>query len=98
MVRSNDSELSDLVDSMIEWLPDIDGNPSNQQQSLEDVNKDIAINAITKSLMDIESATASYNSPPAYPMHNVANVNTQSGQQVSSFFFKTNLVVLKYNF
>lgn len=78
----NDKELLDLVDNLIDSFPDYQSNmlnTSTQQQNQEDINKDIAINAITKSLMDIESSTA-YNSPPAYPLHNVNN--SQSNQQV----------------
>lgn len=78
---------------MIDLLPEYQGNmlsgiipetstnisAPTQPQSQEDINKDMAINAITKSLMQIES-TAFSSSPPAYSMHNVNN--TQSGQQV----------------
>lgn len=87
-----DTELSDIVNSVIDLLPEYQGNSFSgiltetsssmstptQPQSQEDINKDMAINAITKSLMQIES-TAYSSSPPAYSMH---NVNTQSGQQV----------------
>lgn len=75
-----DNELSELMDIMIDLLPEYQGNmmAAPNQPIQEDVNKDIAINAITKQLMDIENTT--FNSPPAYPMHNVNN--TQSNQQV----------------
>lgn len=89
----NDTELSDLVDSVIDLLPvhyqgavllpetSSSMSTPNQPQNQEDINKDMAINAITKSLMQIESTGVFNNSPPAYSMHNVNN--TQSGQQVS---------------
>lgn len=80
----NDTELSDLVNSVIDLLPEYQGNmlssilpetsssqPSQQPQNQEEM----AINAITKSLMQIESTGAFNSSPPAYSMH---NVNTQS--------------------
>lgn len=88
----NDTELSDIVNIAIDLLPDYQGtmllpetsssmSTPNQPQNQEDINKDIAINAITKSLMQIESTGVFNSSPPAYSMHNVNN--TQSGQQVS---------------
>lgn len=92
----NDTELSDIVNIAIDLLPDYQGtmllpetsssmSTPNQPQNQEDINKDIAINAITKSLMQIESTGVFNNSPPAYSMHNVNN--TQSGQQVSFHSF-----------
>lgn len=81
-----DTELSDIVNSVIDLLPDYQGTnmlsnilpetsssqPSQQPQNQEEM----AINAITKSLMQIESQTGAFNSsPPAYSMH---NVNTTS--------------------
>lgn len=91
-----DTELSDIVNSVIDLLPEnyqssnmLGGilpessslSTPSQPQNQEDINKDMAINAITKSLMQIESTGAFNSSPPAYSMH---NVNTQSGQQVRS--------------
>lgn len=94
-----DTELSDIVNSVIDLLPEYQGSnmlggilpessstmstPSSQPQNQEDINKDMAINAITKSLMQIESTGAFNNSPPAYSMH---NVNTQPSQSVSLTF------------
>lgn len=86
---AGDPELSDLVNSVIDWLPEDQGNiltsilpetsssiqPSQQPQN----QKEMAIDAITKSLMQIESSGAFNSSPPAYSMH---NVNTSS--QVSA--------------
>ncbi|XP_055299540.1 putative uncharacterized protein DDB_G0271606 isoform X25 [Sitodiplosis mosellana] len=80
-----DTELSDIVNSVIDMFPEYQGNllsgilnpesspsqPSQQPQNQEEM----AINAITKSLMQIESTGAFNSSPPAYSMH---NVNTQS--------------------
>lgn len=79
-----DTELSDIVNSVIDLLPEYQGNllsgilpessssqPSQQPQNQEEM----AINAITKSLMQIESTGVFNSSPPAYSMH---NVNTQS--------------------
>lgn len=85
-----DTELSDIVNSVIDLLPEYQGTnllsgilpetsssqPSQQPQNQEEM----AINAITKSLMQIESTGAFNSSPPAYSMH---NVNTSS--QVSVF-------------
>lgn len=82
---AGDPELSDLVNSVIDWLPEVQGNiltsimpetsssiqPSEQPQN----QKEMAIDAITKSLMQIESSGAFNSSPPAYSMH---NVNTSS--------------------
>lgn len=79
-----DTELSDIVNSVIDLLPEYQGNmlsgilpeSSSTQQSQQPQNQEeMAINAITKSLMQIESTGAFNNSPPAYSMH---NVNTQS--------------------
>lgn len=86
----SDAELSDIVNSVIDLLPDYQVTESSsnlsvpsQPQNQEDINKDMAINAITKSLMQIESTGAFNSSPPAYSM---PNVNTQSGQSVSFCF------------
>lgn len=80
-----DAELADIVNSVIDLLPEYPGNnmlggilqessssqPSQQPQNQEEM----AINAITKSLMQIESTGVFNSSPPAYSMH---NVNTTS--------------------
>lgn len=92
-----DTELSDIVNSVIDLLPEYQGNllsgilpessssqPSQQPQNQEEM----AINAITKSLMQIESTGAFNSSPPAYSMH---NVNTQSQVSRSDFFSLFNL-------
>lgn len=91
-VGGSDPELSELLNTVIDIVPDYQGNlltgiipepstsitapvpPQNQ-----DFNEKMAINAITKSLMQIESTGAYNSSPPAYSMH---NINTQSNQQV----------------
>lgn len=89
-----DPELSDLVNSVIDWLPEVQGNiltsmipetsssiqPSEQPQN----QKEMAIDAITKSLMQIESSGAFNSSPPAYSMH---NVNTSSQVSAETFLF-----------
>lgn len=81
---AGDTELSDIVNSVIDLLPEYQGNilagilpeSSSSQQSQQPQNQEeMAINAITKSLMQIESTGAFNSSPPAYSMH---NVNTQS--------------------
>lgn len=99
-LSGGDTELSDIVNSVIDLLPDYQGSnmlglpessssmsTPSQPQNQEDINKDMAINAITKSLMQIESTGAFNSSPPAYSMH---NVNTQSGQPVSTIIININ--------
>lgn len=86
---AGDTELSDIVNSVIDLLPEYQGNiltgilpeSSSSQQSQQPQNQEeMAINAITKSLMQIESTGAFNNSPPAYSMH---NVNTTSQVSLS---------------
>lgn len=75
-----DTELSDIVNSVIDLLPEYQDNsmltgilPETSQQPQN--QEELAINAITKSLMQIESTGQFNSSPPAYSMH---NVNTTS--------------------
>lgn len=88
-----DPELNEILNTVIDIVPDYHGNilgmiPEQlvnvtpiQQQNQQDINEKMnAINAITKSLMQIESNAAFNNSPPAYSMH---NVGSQANQQVS---------------
>lgn len=90
-----DAELSDILNSVIDSFPEYQGNesilsgilpqtsstqPSQQPQNQEE----LAINAITKSLMQIESTGAFNSSPPAYSMHNVNN--TQSPVRTSTLW------------
>lgn len=95
---AGDPELSDLVNSVIDWLPEDQGNilasilpetsssiqPSQQPQN----QKEMAIDAITKSLMQIESSGAFNSSPPAYSMHNV-NTTSQVSFKIHSFKLQT---------
>lgn len=89
-----DPELSEILNTVIDIVPEYQGNsllgtmmsePSAnvatpiQPQNHQDINEKMAINAITKSLMQFENTTGFNNSPPAYSMH---NVNTQAGTQV----------------
>lgn len=90
-----DPELSEILNTVIDIVPEYQGNsllgtmmsePSAnvatpiQPQNHQDINEKMAINAITKSLMQFENTTVFNSSPPAYSMH---NVNTQSpGTQV----------------
>lgn len=88
-----DPELSEILNTVIDIVPEYQGNllgtimsePSAnvatpiQPQNHQDINEKMAINAITKSLMQFENTTVFNNSPPAYSMH---NVNSQSGPQV----------------
>lgn len=90
-----DPELSEILNTVIDIVPEYQGNllgtimsePSAnvatpiQPQNHQDINEKMAINAITKSLMQFENTTV-FNSPPAYSMH---NVNSQSGTQVFTF-------------
>lgn len=90
-----DPELSEILNTVIDIVPEYQGNllgtimsePSAnvatpiQPQNNQDINEKMAINAITKSLMQFENTTVFNNSPPAYSMH---NVNSQSGPQVNS--------------
>lgn len=91
-----DPELSEILNTVIDIVPEYPAHllgsimqePSAnvttpiQPQNHQDINEKMAINAITKSLMQIESTTAFNNSPPAYSMH---NVNSQSGLQVNNY-------------
>lgn len=91
-----DPELSEILNTVIDIVPEYQGNllgtimsePSAniatpiQPQNHQDINEKMAINAITKSLMQFENTTVFNNSPPAYSMH---NVNSQSGPQVRAF-------------
>lgn len=98
-----DPELSEILNTVIDIVPDYQGNilgmipePSVnvtpiQPQSQQDINEKMAINAITKSLMQFESNAAFNNNPPAYSMQ---GIGSQSNQQVcnitiekSDFFF-----------
>lgn len=93
-----DPELSEILNTVIDIVPEYQGNllgtmmsePSAnvatpiQPQNHQDINEKMAINAITKSLMQFENTTTFNNSPPAYSMH---NVNSQSGPQVVFSFF-----------
>lgn len=80
----NDPELSELLNDVIDIVPDYQASmlgmipepsvnatpiqPENQQV----IDKKMAINAITKSLMQFET-TAYSNNPPAYPMQQVCS-------------------------
>lgn len=89
-----DPELSEILNTVIDIVPDYQGNilgmmqePSTnvtpiQPQNQQDINEKMAINAITKSLMQFESTAGFSNSPPAYSMH-----NSQSNQQVCSTIY-----------
>lgn len=95
-----DSELSDILNTVIDIAPDFNNGlilggliqePSSvslatpiQPQQQQDINEKMAINAITKSLMQFESTGAFNSSPPAYSMHNIVS---QSNQQVHIFLF-----------
>lgn len=86
-----DPELNEILNTVIDIVPDYQGNilgmmpePSVnvtpiQPQNQQDINEKMAINAITKSLMQFESSAAFNNSPPAYSMH---NIGSQPNQQV----------------
>lgn len=86
-----DPELNEILNTVIDIVPDYQGNmlgmlpePSVnvtpiQPQNQQDMNEKMAINAITKSLMQFESNAAFNNSPPAYSMH---NIGSQPNQQV----------------
>lgn len=94
---SGDAELSDILNSVIDQLPDYQENDnilsgilpqttSLSQPSQQPHNQEqMAINAITKSLMQIESTGVFNSSPPAYSMH---NVNTQSQVNTIALFFR----------
>lgn len=90
-----DTELSDILNTVIDIAPDFSNGlilgiqePLSvatpiQPQQQQDINEKMAINAITKSLMQFESTGAFNNSPPAYSMHNIVS---QSNQQVNYIF------------
>lgn len=88
-----DPELSEILNTVIDIVPEYQGNliggiipePSMnvatpiQPQINEKINETLAINEITKSLMQFENTGQFSSTPPAYSMH---NVNSQTGQQV----------------
>lgn len=92
-----DPELSDILNTVIDIDPDFNNGlnmlggiipeqtvvPTQPQQQQQDINEKMAINAITKSLMQFESTVAYNTSPPAYSMHGNSNVMSQANQQVS---------------
>lgn len=90
---AGDPELSDLVNSVIDWLPEdqvltsiLPETSSSIQPSQQPQNqKEMAIDAITKSLMQIESSGAFNSSPPAYSMHNVNTTSQVSAQYIHLF-------------
>lgn len=94
-----DSELSDILNTVIDIVPDYSNGLNNmlgniiqeqssvtptQPQQQQDLNEKMAINAITKSLMQFESSVVYNTSPPAYSMHGVV---TQSNQQVYNTYY-----------
>ncbi|KAJ8942844.1 hypothetical protein NQ314_009906 [Rhamnusium bicolor] len=89
---SNDPLLSDILDQVIDIVPDdimhlIDGSDGQQSQNFQTgLSETMAINIIQKSLMQCESVVKSPASPismsgtpPAYSSANITNQNNQSG-------------------
>lgn len=78
----SEEELEKILNGIIEIEPELSTSIATNTAPNSDYNEKYMINAITKSLMQVESTAGFNNSPPAYSMH---NINTQSNSQVNSF-------------
>ncbi|GBP73841.1 hypothetical protein EVAR_86361_1 [Eumeta japonica] len=80
----NDQTLSDLLDEVIESMPDSDRNRHLRPDLLGSKEENAMINAIRQSLMQCEkdtknSISSNAGPPPVYPVHSPGSCNMNSG-------------------